>query len=163
MSYVFDTNAFNRFLDDDVVEEISNVEIFATHIQLREIEATKDSSRRQQLLSTFDEISDEMIQTESMVFPIVFGQSKFGDDTYKNLRNALDNEVSELSGKSQRKKKKGHPNDAQIAEVALKRQCILVTDDPQLLAVFPKFGGSVKTYDEFKKHIKSKGTGHANA
>jgi len=149
MKYIFDTNAFNNFLDAQDNTPLHSVSILATHVQLAEIKATKDDERRNCLLNVFSEITDEVKKTESMVFPLIFGAQKFGDGTYENLLESLNQEVSQFSTKKRLKKENGHSNDAQIAEVALKNKYTLVTDDNELIKVFENYGGKVLRYAKF--------------
>ncbi len=155
--YVFDTNAFNRVIDDniDVIKISEKAIIYASHIQLTELEATTNESRKTALVSCFHQITEKQLSTESMVFPIVFDSMKFGDGTYEELRAELDYEASKLNNRKSRNKLKNNPNDAQIGEVALKNEYTLVSDDPELLKVMINRGANVLTYDAFINAINA--------
>lgn len=148
--YVFDTNAFNRLLDDETnIQDIGDdILIYGSHIQMEELAATKNIKRRDALLKAFHVTTDKLLKTESMVFPIKFGSTKFGDGTYERLRSELDTEANKL--KNKKNKLKNNPNDAQIGEIAIKNNYILVTDDTELLKVIKSNNSRVLTYDEFK-------------
>ena len=154
--YVFDTNAYNRLLDDDLnlIGTEHEIIIYGSHIQLRELKATKECKRREALLSVFHATTDTCLKTESMVFPIEFGSTKFGDETYNNIRNELDTESNKLERRRRKGKLKNNPNDAQIGETAIKNGCTLVTDDPELLMVVSNRSSKALTYDEFKEQLR---------
>lgn len=150
--FIFDTNAFNKALDD-VPSTKKSIKIYASHIQLREINNTACDIRRKKLLTIFHKLTDEQLPTESAVFPIKLGSIKFGDGTYEKLRNELDHETSKLPSGKRKRKLKNNPNDAQIAEIALKNRITLVTDDADVLNVMRNNGGHAIRYDAFKAKI----------
>jgi hypothetical protein len=50
--YMLDTNIFNRVLDGDIpVVDFQDLHVFATHVQLDELNATKDTARAAALLN----------------------------------------------------------------------------------------------------------------
>ena len=152
---MFDTNAFNRLLDPGIDISIfkGRVDIFATHIQLRELHATTDTQRRQALESSFHEITTQTLPTESMVLPIKLGSAKFGDGTYELILAKLNGKANSFRGRKRNNKLRSNPADAQIGEVALKNGHVLVTDDPELFSVVKDCGGTVLRFDDFVKEI----------
>lgn len=64
---MFDTNVFNKILDEEIdVESVHKGKpYFVTHIQQNEIENTKNPERRKALLNTFHGINKTQVPTES--------------------------------------------------------------------------------------------------
>jgi len=157
---VFDTNAFNSFLDDDKATSIAMPNIITTHVQLNELKATKDPVRKERLLNAASEIITETVPTETMIFPLVFKEQQFSDGKiHRKILDALNYEANDFSNKKRKQKEKNNHKDAQIAEVALNNKHTLVTDDPELTTVLKSLGGNVINYEQFKKlHFVNKST-----
>jgi hypothetical protein len=70
--YILDTNIFNRALDGDINLGAlkSNVELFATHIELAELQKTRNPMRRAALLEVFRAAGPKQIPTESAVWDV---------------------------------------------------------------------------------------------
>lgn len=135
--YMFDTNIYNRLLDGYVdIAILREKACYATHIQLDEIQATRDSERRSQLTGVFSEIQTRQIPTESTVWDISrWDMAKFGDgEKYGQILLKLD---------ARNKKKANNVQDALIAETALLNGLVLVTEDKDLAAVVTELGGIV--------------------
>ena len=58
ISCMFDTNVFNRIVDEDIALEslVGRVTAYATHIQRDEINNTKNVERRAVLAKSFDDV-----------------------------------------------------------------------------------------------------------
>ena len=142
--YMFDTNIFNEILDQSIdLTSIEDASYYVTHVQLNEIQATKNEERRNQLLKTFHEVDKEAIATESAVYGISeWGNAKWG--SAHGLYQPIVDRLGELN-----KKKKNNTQDALIAETAIINNQILVTNDTDLQAVAGEFKGNVINLDAF--------------
>jgi rRNA-processing protein FCF1 len=138
MSYIVDTNIFNQLIDGSVaISDLpSDSLFFATHVQIDEINNTKDSERRAQLFFMFVELKTEIVPTESFVFDISrFDLSKLSDGVlFGKLKHDLD-----MLNKS----KSNNPQDVLIAEVAIMNGYTLITADRDLADVVEKHGGKI--------------------
>ncbi len=127
---MFDTVIFNRIVDDclDVGVLIGKVDVYVTHIQRDELNATSNAKRRELLQKTFHEVSAETVPTESAVYGASrYGEAKFGakDGLYLKIKVALD----------AKKLKPNNIQDALIAETAIVNGFTLVTDDRHLAEI----------------------------
>lgn len=142
--FMFDTNIFNHILDNKILIENfpENLNLFITHIQLDELEKTRDQNRRKMLLTIFKKIDQENIPTESLVLSVSkLGKAKLGDENglYKKIKLDLD----------EKEIKQNNKQDALIAKTTIKNGLILVTDDSDLLEVTQKYNGEVITLKDF--------------
>lgn len=160
LKVMFDTNVFNRILDGIVpVQALAgHVEVFATHIQLDELQRTKRQKRRAALGAIFAAVVTEALPTSSFVLDVsrlgharlggdrlvptasaVFGISKFGQASYSSndsLYPALKTRLDSLN-----RAKPNNLQDALIAETSIKAGHVLVTDDTDLTVVAKEYGG----------------------
>lgn len=148
--FMLDTNAFNRALDSgvDPLRLSKRGRLYVTHVQLNELQATKQSERLNQLLRVFEAVEQESIPTSAAVWDISeWGRAEWGDADggYDALLKRLD----ELNGG-----KNNNAQDVLIAVTALKRNLILVTDDEDLTTVLKEFGGSAVSFEEFSSHAR---------
>ena len=147
---MFDTVAFNRVVEGGISpEELADfIEVYATNIQRKEIDATRDPEKREKLGKVFrnlisaSEATDNgpLLFTESMVWgEWEWGSAKWsGNDTlYDDIKTALD----VLDKKSEKANIKANIRDALIAETAIKNSLTLVTDDKKLTEVAMQHGG----------------------
>jgi len=143
MGFIFDSNIFDKFVDDRIkLEEIKKEEnkYFVTHVQFDQLSKTTDRNRRQLLLSMFSKISSKNLPTESTIFGVSkSGMAKLSDGNF----------IEKL-----RKGNIKHTSDALIGEVAIKNNLILVTEDNRFRKRIKSAGGRAITFDEFKKIIK---------
>ncbi len=142
--FMFDTNIFNHILDNKILIENfpENLNLFITHIQLDELEKTRDQNRRKMLLTIFKKIDQENIPTESLVLSVSkLGKAKLGDENglYKKIKLDLD----------EKEIKQNNKQDALIAKTTIKNGLILVTDDSDLLEVTQKYNGEVINLEDF--------------
>jgi predicted nucleic acid-binding protein len=130
MKYVVDTSLINKLVDGSVhADELPRDGSFvASHIQLDELNRTKNSQRRLELLQKFLETIAEVLPTESFLLGTSrFGQGKLGDGaSYEAIKKELD---------SLNKGKANNSADALIAEVAMKNGYVLLTADFHLYEV----------------------------
>jgi predicted nucleic acid-binding protein len=157
--YMLDTNIFNHILDGSIslngIEE--NAELYATHIQMDELNNTTDQNRRNALIKVFKSLINNEVPTESTILDVSrLGQSKLGgnrivptesaiwciskwdqaswaaeDSLYEPIKNELDKNNGYRTNNIQ---------DALIAETAIKNNIILVTRDRDLFTIASKFG-----------------------
>ena len=68
--YMLDTTFFNKVADGSIsVEAFSGLDLFATHIQLDELQNTKSDARRAELLRRFAKISPVFFAEAHVVMP----------------------------------------------------------------------------------------------
>ena len=93
MSFVVDTNIFNKLVDGTIHPEDmpTGCSYIATHIQVDEISNTNDSERRARLFLMFATISPQIVPTESFVFGVSrLGHGKLSDGVlYNKLKQDL--------------------------------------------------------------------------
>ncbi len=145
LKLMFDTCIFNHILDGgvDIDELRSRHDLFATHIQEDEIEATKKpEGRRELLIQIFKKamgrsstLSSGKIPTESTVWDV----SKWDEAKWVGDENLYD--VIKESLDRRNKSKPNNIQDALIAETAIVNGHVLVTHDGDLYAVVSKLGG----------------------
>ena len=158
MRCMFDTVIFNRIVEKSLSVDFfrDHVEVFATHIQRDEIDATPELKKREQLKTVFLDLVPEsspgdegpMLPTPSAVWEISDWDAAYwdsGDGLYDALKQELD---------KCNKKKKNNPKDALIGETALGNNLILVTNDCCLRKAVEKYGGKCLTFDEFLLSIQ---------
>lgn len=141
MSYVLDTNIFNRLLDGRLnAEQLPRDGAYlATHVQIDEINRTKDAELRAALFLMFTEVRPELVPTESFVADVSrLGYGKLSDGVrFGKLKQDLD---------ALNKSKANNANDVLIAEVAIANNFTLLTADRDLAAVVKNHGGKVVLY-----------------
>jgi hypothetical protein len=136
--YVVDTSVFNWLANSSI--ETSELPLdggFAiTHIQMDEINKTKDEERRARLLLVQASLHCKLLPTQTLVLDVSrIGHAKMGDG---RLFNLLRSELDGLNGK-----KKNNARDALIAEVAIANTYTLLTADEDLKIATEKHGGKV--------------------
>ncbi len=152
--FMFDTNVFNHFLDGPGnYQEISVwPRVLVTHIQHDELCATRNADRRQALLSVFEEIPSDEASTDSAVWDV----SKFDKSGWTqpgSIMKAIRARLDELN-----RGKANNTQDALIAEAAINRSCVLVTDDDDLLKTTREFAGKAISLDDFlSRHLAELG------
>ena len=137
--YMLDTNIINRLIDGlwDISQLPTDAPCYVTHIQRDELAKTQDAERRKQLLTKLEEIAPKMALTESMIEGISrVGECRLSDGIqYEEILNELD----------KAKKRANNPQDALIAETALKLGFTLVSADTTLINVMTTHGGRTLT------------------
>jgi rRNA-processing protein FCF1 len=134
--YVVDTSVFNWLADSLIEMSVlpSDGGYAITHIQMDEINKTKDEERRAKLLLTQASLHCKLLPTQTVVLDVSrIGHAKMGDGKlFTSLRSKLDL----LNGK-----KKNNVRDALIAEVAIANQYTLLTADEDLKSATEEHGG----------------------
>ena len=142
MSYVVDTNIFNNLVDGVFrIEDLpSDSPFLATHVQIDELNNTKDAERRARLFLMFAEVRPQVVPTESFVWDVSrWDHGKWGDGIlYEKLKQDLD---------ALNKSKANNARDILIAEVAIVNEYTLLTADRDLATVVKKHGGKVVYYE----------------
>ena len=135
--YILDTNVFNRAADGQIQlpDLHSEVHYFAAHVQLDELSATKDETRRAALLQQFFAIDPMPLPTESFVYDVSrWDLAKWGDGIlFPRIKALLD---------ARNHAKSSNIQDALIAETAIKNSLTLVSEDADLLVVVSQLGDS---------------------
>ena len=138
IKYVVDTCIFN-WLTDSLINESalpSDGGFAITHIQVDEINETKDKERRARLLLMQASLHCELLPTQSFVFDVSrFGHAKLGDG---KLFSSLKMELDILNGN-----KGNNVRDALIAEAAIENGHTLLTADNALKTATEKHTGKV--------------------
>lgn len=141
MKCIVDTNIINRLIDGSLSTEdiAADEELVATHVQVDELNKTRDEERRARLFLRFATTVDSVIPTESFVLDVSrLNYSKLGDGgLYAKLKAELD---------SLNKGKANNAQDALIAEVAIANGYTLLTADYHLAQVARKYGGTVRYF-----------------
>lgn len=143
--YMLDTNAFNNALDAGVSPAVlsQHGKLYITHIQLNEIQATRNQARLADLLAVFESLEQERVPTAAAVWDV----SEFGGAEFGSGEGLYEKMLAELN-----RRNKNHHNNAQdilIALTAFKRGYVLVTNDRHLGDVLREFGGRAVSYEEF--------------
>jgi len=142
MSYVVDTNIFNKLVDGVFrIEDLpSDGPYLATHVQIDELNNTKDAERRARLFLMFAEVRPQVVPTESFVWDVSrWDHGKWGDGIlYEKLKHDLD---------ALNKSKANNARDILIAEVAIANGYTLLTADRDLATIAEKHGGKVAYYE----------------
>jgi rRNA-processing protein FCF1 len=114
----------------------SDGEFAITHIQVDEINKTKDEERRARLLIMQAALHCRLLPTETLVLSISrLGQAKLGDG---KLLTVIKAELDMLNGG-----KGNNIRDALIAESAIANGYTLLTADQDLRSATEKHGGKV--------------------
>lgn len=151
--YMLDTNIFNRVLDGDIpVEDFQDLHVFATHVQLDELNATKDTARAAALLNVFKRIEPEVVVTSSAAWDVSkWDQASWSaeDSLSQKILGRL-RELDAETGKTHR-----DPNnavrDALIAETVIRNRVILISEDRNLRRVVEEFGGHAVELEKVRR------------
>lgn len=136
--YVVDTCVFNWLTDASLTENsLPNDGGFAiTHVQMDEINETKDTERRARLLLMLASLNCKLLLTQTFVFDV--SRYDFARWSDGELFASLKAELDSLNGN-----KKNNARDALIAETAIANGCTLLTADAHLKVATEKYGGKV--------------------
>ena len=111
--------------------------MFVTHVQLNEIQNTSSSDRRQALFAMFTAIDSTRVPTASAVW----GVSEWAEAEWGSNDGLFESLLIKLNEKN--KSKNNNARDVLIAETAILRNLVLVTDDKHLAEVVRDTGGPV--------------------
>jgi len=143
-TYMLDTTVFNHIVRDDV--DLSslpeNATFLVTHIQLNEIQATRNEEKRQRLLRVFAEVPSKRVPTESAMWDVSeWREAKWGKED--GLFEAMLASLNKRNGS-----KENNGKDVLIAETAIRNGYALVTDDSDLANVVREFNGKTIHFHE---------------
>lgn len=140
-AFMLDTTVFNDLRDGKIVlSSFAGARLLVTGIQLDELRATKDPSRRECLLAMFEQVDPSVEPASSFAFDIEgagFDQAYWNDGsgTIERMLQRL----QELD--PSRKSQLNQLRDVLIAETAIKIGAILISGDEKLRKVVCEFGG----------------------
>jgi hypothetical protein len=136
--FVVDTCVFNWLADGKIKREAlpSGGRFAITHIQLDEINKTKDEERRARLLLAHAALQCELIPTQTFVSDVSrLDHARLGNgELFKKIKAELD---------AANGRKKNNSQDALIAEAAIVNGYTLITADLHLKQATVKHGGAV--------------------
>lgn len=142
-SYVVDTCVFNWLTDRKITRDDlpSPARFVITHVQMDEINKTKDEERRARLLLTQAMLGCELVATNTFLWGVSrFDLASWGSgEIYEKLKAELDT----LNGN----KRGNNVRDALIADVAIANAYTLLTADKHLKDVCEAHGGKVLFYE----------------
>jgi predicted nucleic acid-binding protein len=143
--FLLDTNVFNRLVDlgVDPADLAKKGRLFATHIQLNELQGTGRQERPQALLAAFHSVEHERVPTAAAVWNVSeYGEAEWGDadGLYGEMLQSLN---------ARNGNKPNNARDILTAVTAHKRQLVLVTDDVDLATVMRAHGGAALSFQEF--------------
>jgi len=148
---MLDTNLFNGLVDGQMsIDVLQGKTLLATHIQLDELNATSNPTRRAKLVSMFELVSAETIPTSTSVWddtPWDEGKWSDQDNLYEKILAELQ-KLDKAAGK--RPTGMNQSRDVRISETAIKNDITLVTDDTNLRDVTAKFNGNAISLNQFE-------------
>lgn len=171
--YMFDTNIYNHMLSGSIQigKLIGKAEFLVTHIQIDELNNTKDEIRKEALKRVLIEINTSETPTDSFVVGVSrIGKARIGGgniiptessswaisefDQYEwtasdNLCESIKKKLDKLN-----KNKLNNIQDALIAETAIKNNITLVTHDSDLFKVATSFKGACVNLFQVLKEIE---------
>jgi hypothetical protein len=141
--YMLDTNVFNKLTDGKISFcAFRDLDIRVTHIQWDELNATKDSARKADLLRTFKKVDPRMSSTAAAVWDASkWDQSSWTpeDGVVEKMLEQLE-QLDKAAGKKHRDPK-NRLRDVLIGHTAIDINATLISDDPQLRLVVGESGG----------------------
>ncbi|MFC4311237.1 type II toxin-antitoxin system VapC family toxin [Steroidobacter flavus] len=143
-AFMLDTNAFNRALDKGIDPKTlsGRGHLCITHVQVNELQATKNSDRLTSLLSVFEAIEQESVPTAAAVWDV----SEFGAAEWGGADGLYDKVLTSLSKRNNNKD--NNVRDVLIGVTAIKRGLTLVTNDRDLATVVREHGGNSISFEE---------------
>ncbi len=147
--YMCDTNIFNRIVDDPdfSLDVLTNRRLFTTHIQRDELGATRNPTRRGELVRIFQTIDHQTVPTAAAVWDVSkWDAACFGEED--RVYERILAQIAE-SAKKEPRDPRNQPRDALIAVTAIKSGLTLVTNDRDLSQATAEAGGQVITFEEF--------------
>jgi predicted nucleic acid-binding protein len=142
LKLMLDTNVFNNIVKNNLsIDLFKKHEVFGTHVQLDEINRTKDEVIRLQLSSLFLTLTDTKIATSSLIWDVSRWDESSWSDGIKF--NQMHQRLVELDkNKAVNSKTPNQIGDVLIAETAINNDLVLVTNDANLTQLTREFGGT---------------------
>src|SRR5437764_3575657 len=142
-AYMLDTNVFNKVLDEQIsIDAFRGLRLVATHVQLDELLATKNSARAAELRRTFEKINPTMDNTASAFWDVSkWDKSNWSaeDGVEQRMMERL-TQVDAAEGKKHRDPR-NRIGDVLIGHTAINTKARLISNDPQLRRLVSDFGG----------------------
>jgi hypothetical protein len=159
--YMLDTTEFNAVVKGELpLSAISGQRLFATHVQLAEIDKTPCELTRAQLRAVFEEIPAENLPTESAVWDVTsWDQAKWpaGDGLFEAMLARL-KALDKKGGKRHR----SQTCDILIAETAIRNGLTLVSGDRNLGTITSEFEGRAFNREQFMLETRQAVEGSGN-
>jgi hypothetical protein len=150
--YMFDTTEFNAVESGELaLAVIAGQRLFATHVQLDELNQTPDKEKRVRLRAAFEVVAADNLPTESAVWGVSgWDQAKWTaeDGAFEAMRARLQG-----LDKAGRDRIVNQSRDILIAETTIKNNLVLVSGDWRLRKVTMEFGGRAIDREEFRRLI----------
>jgi rRNA-processing protein FCF1 len=150
--FMLDTNVFNCVVNDKSIAltVFKGRDVFVTHVQSDELNATRNNCRRQILREAFKRIKAASIPTDTAVFD----ESKWDQAKWSANDGVYDQLLARIKERDAAKHKKARDpmnpsRDARIAETAIKAGLTIVTNDCNLARAATEAGGRVISFEEF--------------
>jgi len=140
-AYMLDTTEFNYLLDGKIpASSFAGARLLVTGIQVAELRATKDTSRRECLLAVFTQVNPSVELASSFAFDIdgAGWDQAYWNDGSGTVEQML-RRLQELDPST--KNQLNQWRDILIAETAIKNDAILISHDENLRKVVCEFGG----------------------
>jgi predicted nucleic acid-binding protein len=148
--YMLDTTEFNAVMKGELpISAVSGQRLFATHIQLDQLNRTPCGETRAKLRAAFKDVAPKNLATESFAIGISrIGDAKLSaeDSDFKSMLARL--KALDRAGKNR------HMNqccDILIAETAIRNGLTLVSGDANLRKVTNEFGGRAIDREQFMR------------
>lgn len=157
VGYMLDTNLFNDIADGKIrLSAFAGRRLFATHVQLDELNNTPDVERRGKICASFQIAAPDELITSGAIWDVSkWDRAKWPDD---DLLDRMRTVLGELDKKASKKKTAyNQACDLLTAATAVKRGLVLVTNDQRLRIVVQQFGGQAIDVTEFA-HNANRGT-----
>jgi predicted nucleic acid-binding protein len=146
---ILDTNVFNRLVASKAMRNwiekhyLDEHLLVATHIQRRELLATKTKHHRFKLLKKFESTVASTLIVESSIWEIVeWGEGKWGATP---LFHSMFSQLSYLDRRFKKKSSvSNRQRDVLIAETAVVNNLLLISGDKNLIQVVRSHGGKAK-------------------
>lgn len=136
--YMLDTTEFNAVAKGAIPLSIyAGLRVFATHVQLDELNGTTDAQTHARLVAAFEAIGPRKLLTETAVWDL----SKWDEARWSaedGLFQKMLARLIELDGKDRGLNQR---RDILIAETAIKNRLTLLSGDERLRMLTEEFGG----------------------
>jgi hypothetical protein len=143
---MLDTNIFDRLAKGslDIGDLPCDGEFFATSIQIKELNQTKDEALRNSLNKIFAGLGPTLDQIQTTLWDFAgWGEGGWSakGEYFEEIKADLD---------SLNRSKRSNSADALIGEVSLSNHHTLITTDKHLAEVVERHGGKVKRVEDYK-------------
>lgn len=136
--YMLDTTEFNAVGKGDLpISVFVGRRLYATHVQIDELDKTPCERIRAKLRAAFEQIAAENLPTESLVW----GISKWGRAKWSTMDGLFEKMRGRLEDLDKKKRPLNQARDILIAETAIRQGLTLVSNDENLRSVTIEFGG----------------------